>query len=684
MALVPLFAVASHALAAVAFAVVAVLALQRRRGGMLAAALLLTALWAAAVAVRGPGSGAGTVAEALRNIGWLLWLAAPQPGVRAPLGVRALVAALIVVSAGRVLVDGMARPALPSSEVIVALALIGAVGRLILVNAVYAAVDAADRPRIAGALAGLAAMWGYDLALHSVAFVTHEPSGALVAARGLAVALCAAAFVPTARAITPRPFAMSRAGVLRGVALSAGAGYVMLVLALSALLDRFGGQDLALLQIGLLIAATAGAIVVLPSRRARALLKVFVAKHLFSHRYDYRTEWQRFSATLGVADGDAPLEQRAIKAVADIVQAQGGLLLSAVRSGDAATILEPVATWHWPHAQPHGSAALATLLERGWIVALDAVRAGTAGEHAEAVDPGFVDLASAWAIVPLLHRDVLAGAVVLAAPIVTRALDWEDFDLLRVAGGQVAGALAEATSVAALGDAQAFGEFNRRFAFVMHDIKNLVSQLALLARNAERHADNPAFRADMIATLNASTARMNDLLARLAQHHSGRAPPDPSWVVLGDIAQRVSRALSPQHPVVVIGDATLDGAADPARLETALTHLVQNAVDASIAVATSEPVTIVIAAHGANARLTIVDRGAGMSSAFMARDLFRPFASSKPDGFGIGALEARTLIVAMGGVLGVESRVGSGTRFVIDLPRTPSARTGRALAELAA
>ena len=53
----------------------------------------------------------------------------------------------------------------------------------------------------------------------------------------------------------------------------------------------------------------------------------------------------------------------------------------------------------------------------------------------------------------------------------------------------------------ALANAQRFEEFNRRFAFILHDIKNLVSQLSLLARNAERHADNPEFRADMVATL---------------------------------------------------------------------------------------------------------------------------------------------------------------------------------------
>src|SRR3546814_10751878 len=86
--------------------------------------------------------------------------------------------------------------------------------------------------------------------------------------------------------------------------------------------------------------------------------------------------------------------------------------------------------------------------------------------------------------------------------------NWEDFDLLRTVGQQAASYIAEAQSQSALADAEKFEEFNRRFAFIMHDIKNLVSQLSLVARNAERHADKPEFRADMVATLQSSVGKM--------------------------------------------------------------------------------------------------------------------------------------------------------------------------------
>ena len=127
-----------------------------------------------------------------------------------------------------------------------------------------------------------------------------------------------------------------------------------------------------------------------------------------------------------------------------------------------------------------------------------------------------------WAGIPLVHHERLVGIVLLAAPEYRRALDWEDFDLLRTAGRQAASSLAEAHGQEALSNAQRFEEFNRRFAFILHDVKNLVSQLSLLARNAERHAENPEFRSDMIATLKSSVGKMNDLLARLSPHTGAR------------------------------------------------------------------------------------------------------------------------------------------------------------------
>jgi putative PEP-CTERM system histidine kinase len=256
---------------------------------------------------------------------------------------------------------------------------------------------------------------------------------------------------------------------------------------------------------------------------------------------------------------------------------------------------------------------------------------------------------------------------VLATPEYRRQLDWEDFDLLRTAGNQAASSLAEALGQEALSQAQRFEEFNRRFAFILHDIKNLVSQLSLVARNAERHADNPEFRADMVATLQSSVGKMNDLLARLAPQSQARVQRVQALPLRPILAAAVA-AKRRDREVALLGDTNVEAVVDAAALEQAVEHLLQNALDAS----SGEPVTVRVDSQSANVAIAITDKGVGMDGDFIRNRLFEPFASTKPGGFGIGAFEARSLINAMGGRLSVDSRLGRGTTFTILLPAAES------------
>jgi putative PEP-CTERM system histidine kinase len=425
-------------------------------------------------------------------------------------------------------------------------------------------------------------------------------------------------------------------------------------------------------MIGALAAMTVGAMVLIPSARARGWVKVKLAKHLFEHRYDYRTEWLRFTETLGRAGPDAPpLSERIVKAFADVVDAPGGLLLvsdgGGVAVGGAA---------HWPGVTPgpeafEDSAKFWDDLELSRrVLEFEGLRRGwaSARDKAVAVPKWLLDEPGVWVGIPLLHHQRLVGLVVLAAPDYRRQLDWEDFDLLRTAGNQAASSLAEALGQEALSQAQRFEEFNRRFAFILHDIKNLVSQLSLVARNAERHADNPEFRADMVATLQSSVGKMNELLTRLAPHSQARVQRiEPQS--LRPILTAAIAAKRRDREVNLIGDASVEALADAAALEQAVGHLLQNALDAS----SGEAVTVGVSSEGSNVSIAISDKGVGMDGDFIRNRLFEPFASTKPGGFGIGAFEARALISAMGGRLSVDSRLGRGTTFAILLPAAEAA-----------
>jgi putative PEP-CTERM system histidine kinase len=662
-----------HAIAALGFGLLAVFEGQRARRGAqgwaLIAACAVTALWAMVAAGLGGEAVLSGHVESARNLVWLGFMllllrqGAGAGATRTPMMpvYGALVFVLMAQTALAFLPPWLVRGENAAGAILDAgfvLRMIFAAGALLAVHNLYIAVQADARGGIGLPMAALAAMWAYDLNLYTLSYIAHDWVASLVSARGFAVALLAPVIALGARRNRHWRINLSRKVAFRSLPLVATAAYLLAMLAASALFEALGAADAQAVQIAFLIMATIAAIVILPSARARGWLRVMAAKHLFAHRFDYRTEWLRFTDTIGrPGETPAPLQTRVVKAIADIVEAPAGLLLLPEVDG-----LVTKAGWNRDAATQAPNARLSALLETGRIISLDQLRRADADmDEAGAVPEWMLADRDAWAIVPLIHFDRLAGAVLIDRPAVARTLDWEDFDLLRVAGRQVASYLAEAQGQDALSEAQRFDEFNRRFAFIMHDIKNLVSQLGLVARNAERHADNPEFRKDMIATLHASTARMNDLLAKLAQHNKAR-PEEPRAIGLAQVVNAVAVTKREGHPVVVSGNPALLAIADPARLETALAHLVQNAIEASAA---NEPVTMTMVRSDHETGVEVTDTGAGMTPDFIAGQLFRPFASTKENGFGVGAYEARALVAAMGGRIAVKSAPGEGSSFTI-------------------
>ncbi len=626
-------------------------------------ALCATALWALAMAGIGADELAPQLAEAGRTLAWLGFMGAlaRRGSARARWSVAAVygvVASVVLLGAAlAIAVRMLAEPALVPvlSEGRLMLHMMVAVSALVLTHHLHTATGTA-RGGLRLVIAVLAAMWAIDLGLDASAALIGGWSTPLVTARAVATLALAPVLAVTAHRDGEWTLRVSRTVAYQSLSALALAAYLGVTLLATSLLAIWGGAQSRVWQTAFVFGTTTALFTLLSNPWLRAWAKVKLAKHLFRHRYDYRAEWVRFTDTLGLPGNEAaPLDRRIVKAVADLTCSPAGLLL--VPDGAALSV---GIGWNWPGDTPSGDERLARhLAATGRIIELDAVRAGDANDDA-AVPSALLAQADAWAVVPLLHFGQLVGALVLARPPIDRALDWEDFDLLRIAGRQVASYLAEARALDELAEARRFDEFNRRFAFIMHDLKNLVSGLSLVARNAERHAENPAFRADMVATLKDSADRMNALLARLGQHESGR--PEP-LVVVDVLALALALARRSPHAIGVTGEAAL-ALADPARIDQLLGHLVQNAVEASVAGA---PVSLRVSA-GDDVAIEVADTGCGMNSAFVRDELFRPFHSTKPGGFGIGAFEARALVEAMGGTVEVWSREGEGTRFTVRLP----------------
>lgn len=662
----------SHALAALLFGGLTIAGWRTREPRLprraLVAALAMTALWALAVAGIGGAEMVTRIAETLRNLAWLGFMIAlhrRSGDVSPPVAIGTVygVVAMVAVAALGVHIVGAAGGPEVARDVesgALLLRMLVAVAALVLVQAIYSSVHPSAGGGLKWVVLALAGIWSADFIVFSTSYVTASWSSWEVAMRGFAMVLVALAIATGLQRKAQWNVQVSRAVAYQSLSLVAiGAYFALLALATWGI-AAIGGDNARIFQTAFVFGSTAAILTLVSNSWLRAWVKVKLAKHLFRHRYDYRSEWMRFTETLG-APGDTALDERIVKAIADLTDSPGGVLLVPDAGG-----LGPGASWNWDRATlPLTSdTALAHHLDTtGRIVDLDAVRNDDASPDAGAVPQWMLDAPEAWVLVPLPHLGALAGAILLARPPVSRPLDWEDFDLLKVAGRQVASYLAEARAQDALAEAQRFDEFNRRFAFILHDIKNLVSQLTLTARNAERHAEKPEFRADMVATLKDSAERMNALLARLSQIHRGRADaPQPLEIV--PLVERVAAARYSQHPVITSGLHAAVATADPASLEQLLGHLVQNAIEAS---PPQQPVMLAIGADGLHVTIDVIDAGAGMSPAFVRDKLFKPFVSSKPGGFGIGAFEALQLAQQMDARIEVTSREGSGSRFRVVL-----------------
>jgi putative PEP-CTERM system histidine kinase len=243
-------------------------------------------------------------------------------------------------------------------------------------------------------------------------------------------------------------------------------------------------------------------------------------------------------------------------------------------------------------------------------------------------------------------------------------VNWEINDLLKTAGRQAASFLAQMRATEALLEVRKFDAFNRMSAFVVHDLKNIVTQLSLMMKNAKRLHANPEFQQDMLATIENSLDKMRQMMLQLRE---GATPPGTAFGVdLGRVAKRIETDVAGRGrrmDVDVAGRTMARGHEE--RLERVIGHIVHNALDAT------DPtgrVWLKIDRLGSQARVAVGDTGHGMSQEFVRDRLFKPFNSTKRSGMGIGAYESYQYVQELGGTISVNSKPDVGTEVTLLLP----------------
>ncbi|MBV1873075.1 MAG: PEP-CTERM system histidine kinase PrsK [Gammaproteobacteria bacterium] len=686
--------IVSHSIGAIGFLYLGFSAIagwgRRDSGRALIIAAFITAAWSASIAAQSlwgiPSFTVRFTLEGLRNLSWafllLRILGLKMDSVRTSEGrvlfFLALIACLVT------LLPLFFRFLSDIPEMILTKLLFGSKAQLvwqiaytilglILIEQILRNTRVESRWQIKFLCLALGLIIGYDFFLYSHALLYSDINASLWGSRGFVNFLA----IPLIRISSnrnrtgPMNLNLSRDFTFHST-IFLGAGFYLILMAAAAYyIKSFNSDWGGALQIVFLTLGGLLLFILVFSGSLRARLRVFLSQHLFSYKYDYRKEWLRITDILSETNEERPLPERAVYAMARIVGSQGGALWLADQEQNfyfqlAISMPRPPET-QLPRSEP----MLKFLSKNKWVIDLNELKEDPDLYGHLPVPDWLNQQREAWLITPLMLHDTLYGFIILNKSRTVETLNWEDHDIIKVAGRQVASAIAQQEAASALAKASEFDAFHQMSAFIVHDIKTLVSQLSLLVSNAEKHKTNPAFIDDMIKTTDHSVNKMTRLLGQLSETRPDKSPQETlSNVELNTLL----RQLSDNHqnreptPVFIQHNKSITVQANKEKLLNVLSHLVKNAQEACDI---SDTINIKISSDMEEATITLSDTGSGMSQSFIDTELFQPFKSTKGvSGMGIGVYQCQEYIKTLNGRIHVDSQLGKGSVFTLTLPLT--------------
>lgn len=205
-----------------------------------------------------------------------------------------------------------------------------------------------------------------------------------------------------------------------------------------------------------------------------------------------------------------------------------------------------------------------------------------------------------------------------------------------------------------------------------HDLKNRLNDLSFLAHNLERAEKLEAKDVKSLALAVRHIAnRMQALMQRIQDPKAPIAPV----IKACDLTHTVSRSIKERPwPAQVKVELTVQNscivAADEDLLRTVFDTLFDNALQAMNGKGTlTIEIGTVDGPEGRWGEVLVRDTGCGMEKSFLKQRLFKPFATTKKEGLGIGLFLCKRIMEAMSGKIDAESPgVGKGCTFTLQLP----------------
>jgi putative PEP-CTERM system histidine kinase len=454
---------------------------------------------------------------------------------------------------------------------------------------------------------------------------------------------------------------VSRDIVLQSSLVLAAGIYLCLIAVAGFYIRYIGGTWSNLLQTTFLVLGFAMLAVLLLSGAVRRKLKVFIEKHFFANKFDYRVKWLELTRQLRLVDiTKSDQYQTILQTWINSVSYSRGCLVKL--EGTAA--LTTLARINRPALNDSETELLRQYVQqfsgKNWIVDLADKKDPFCQKH----NLSDIDI---QLIIPIHSDNELWGLCLINAPDVDRQyLNWELRDYLMLVAEQISSYLQLMQASQKLSENAQFAAFSRMSAFVVHDLKNIKAQIDLMLTNSIKHRTNPEFINDSFDTLAAMQQRLQNMLSQLSSKRAESSQDtmvSTSTVVHEVITQRcVAKQPVPQY--TVSRDAQL--LVNKERFSSVLYHLIDNAQHAT---ASEGKVLVDVNCDNSQLYISIQDTGCGMSAEFISERLFKPFDSTKGNaGMGVGAYDALHFAKQHNGQLQVESTEGVGTTFTLILP----------------
>jgi len=462
------------------------------------------------------------------------------------------------------------------------------------------------------------------------------------------------------------------------VSVTLAVAFLVLAFAMSRLLPAISSAFRGWALLAFLLFVAGGAILLMVQPATARAIRRFVDRNFYAYRYDYRREWGRVSAALSPA---APPEVvcRQLETLArDIFDAAhvaihfredpaGAFRLLHGPAG-APTTLEathPLVRWFEAERNPM------LFKDRGHDAAFDA---GVEASRLLRTQLG------AEVCMPLALTESVTALLWLGPKRGDETWSDEDLEFLAAMSRQLASALWFSRQAERMAEARQVESLQRLSSFVLHDMKNHVSSLAMVVDNARQHMNNPEFQRDAMEVVGSSVRKLRELMTQVSGV-SATPAPQRALVSLRDLVdealQESGLALggTPGLEVEVVVPEGAEGVLDRRQLGRVLVNLLVNAREAMEGPGRIGVRAIAVAGAAGQREVVIEvrDSGRGMSEDFIRTKLFKPFSTTKKGGLGVGLAQCRGIVEAHGGTIDARSRAGEGTVFTVRVPAGPVA-----------